>query len=84
MVFDDFKLKYLPQHKAWVGCGGEFECSDKYRAKKTLKWVGKCCIILCNTGSGWDWRKSDEWADDVEWFEGNVRVVEIHSALYRE
>ncbi len=82
VVFDDVKIKYLTNFKSWLGCGGEFEASDKYRAKRTINWVGKCCIVLCNTGASWDWRYSDEWKDDPQWFEGNVKVVVLDKPLY--
>lgn len=77
IVFDDVKIKYLVNWKSWLGCGGEFECTDKFRTKRTVSWVGKCCIVLCNEGAMWDWRFSEEWKDDPDWFEKNTIVVEI-------
>lgn len=77
IVFDDVKIKYLVNWKSWLGCGGEFECTDKFRTKRTVSWVGKCCIVLCNMGAMWDWRYSEEWKDDPDWFGKNTVVVEI-------
>ncbi|AVK87315.1 replication associated protein [Termite associated circular virus 4] len=76
-VFDDCKIKWISNHKSWLGCGGEFEATDKYRTKRTLSWSGKPSIICCNRGSTWDWRYSEEWKDDPGWFEANVVVCEL-------
>ncbi|QDJ95209.1 replication-associated protein [Capybara virus 1_cap1_34] len=64
------------------GVAGSSNARTNTEQKKTVKWEGKCCIILCNTGLGWDWRYSEEWKDDPEWFEGNVPVVELDRPLY--
>lgn len=83
VVFDDCKIKWITNYKSWLGCGGEFEATDKFRTKRTLVWNKKCCIVLCNKGSTWDWRHSEEWRDDREWFDANVTVVELEKKLWR-
>lgn len=77
-------MKFMHNIKAFLGCGGEFEATDKYRTKRTLTWVKKCTIILSNHGGGYDWRFDDLWKEDVEWFEANVVVVDLprYMSLY--
>lgn len=47
-VFDDFPWDTMKRfYKQWFGAQKIFTLTDKYRAKKTIKW-GKPIIWLCN------------------------------------
>ncbi|AVK87313.2 replication associated protein [Termite associated circular virus 3] len=65
------------------GAGGEFEATDKYRGKRTLVWQRKSCIVLCNRGLLWDWRASEEYRDDKDWFDHNVIICDLNKKLWR-
>lgn len=54
VVEDDISLEHVHAAKCWVGAMGQFTDTDKYRTKRTISWVGKCCIVLCNRGAMWD------------------------------
>lgn len=80
-MFDDIELKFVHGAKSWVGSMGEFVDTDKFRTKRVIKWgPHKCCIILCNPGV--DWRFSEEWKKEYEWWETNVEVIEIQNKLF--
>ena len=48
IVLDDIPFERFPPWKAIVGCQEEFELTDKYKPKKTIKNWNKPCIICCN------------------------------------
>lgn len=81
VVFDDIELQFVHAAKNWIGSMGEFIDTDKFRTKKKLCWgPHKCCIILCNPGV--DWRFSEQWKKEREWWETNVEVIEINTNLF--
>ncbi|QCO93525.1 replication-associated protein [Gopherus associated circular DNA virus 3] len=81
VVFDDLEIDRVHAIKCWLGSMGEFSDTDKYKPKIRLHWGPyKCCIILCNPGV--DWRYSDRWKKEREWFESNVITVEINENLF--
>lgn len=81
VVFDDLPMERVHGLKCWLGSMGDFHDTDKYRAKTPLKWgPKKCCIILCNPGV--DWRCSDIWKKESEWYEVNVECIDIHVNMY--
>lgn len=81
VIFDDLPMERVHGLKCWLGSMGAFSDTDKYRPKTNLEWgPKKCCIILCNPGI--DWRFSDIWKKEQEWYTCNVEVVEINSNLY--
>lgn len=77
-IFDDIQwdsFKY--SYKQWLGAQREFECTDKYRHKKTVYW-GKPCILLLNPAEYEVYRAN--W--DANWIEGNCIKVELFDKLY--
>lgn len=81
VVFDDLPMERVHGIKCWVGSMGEFWDTDKFRPKMKIKWgPKKCCIILCNPGV--DWRFSDIWKKESEWYNCNVEVIEINQNMY--
>lgn len=82
LVIDDVKMKYCHNLKGVLGSGGELEATDKYRAKRTIYWVKKPTIVLCNDGPGYDWTIQDEWREDIDWFDTNCQVVRLSEPMY--
>nr|QJB18576.1 MAG: replication-associated protein [Genomoviridae sp.] len=79
VVFDDIPLKHVHAAKMWLSAQGVFTDTDKYRKKRRISWgPKKCCIVLCNRGRASDWRFSEEWQNDSEWFLDACTVVELH------
>lgn len=78
VVFDDIWIDLVHAVKCWVGAMGVFTDTDKYIKKKRIKWgPKKCCIILCNRGSKSDWRYSEVWKNDQDWFDESIKVVDL-------
>jgi len=67
-IFDDLGgLKYLPTWKAWLGQQAQFEATDKYKGKKSIKW-GRPTIWLNNANPLDEFGLADH---EVEWLRGN-------------
>lgn len=78
VVFDDIPLKHVHAAKMWLSAQGVFTDTDKYRKKRRISWgPKKCCIVLCNRGRASDWRFSEEWQNDHEWFQDACTIVEL-------
>lgn len=78
-VFDDMGgLKYLPTWKAWLGQQKEFECTDKYKGKRTVKW-GRPTIWVSNKDPRHEFGLD---ADDVEWLDNNCTFIHVTDRLY--
>jgi hypothetical protein len=76
IIFDDCDPEHLRnQYKSWIGAQNEFNATDKYRAKRTVKW-GKPCIWLSNT----DPRDCEKW--DRNWVDGNAVVINLNHRLW--
>lgn len=72
-IFDDFEdWSRLYCYKQFMGAQLEFELTDKYRAKRTIKW-GKPCIIISN---------ELPYFRDQKWIELNCFIVEIKEPMY--
>jgi hypothetical protein len=81
IIFDDLPIERVHGVKCWVGSMGEFSDTDKYKPKVRVKWgPRKCCIILCNEGN--DWRNSQEWNRELDWFKANVKCVNVIGNLF--
>lgn len=76
IIFDDFDFDYVPQLKAFWGGQKMFALTDKYRAKKTVKF-GKAVIYLCNPDQ--DPVLSKKWCD---FFVVNSVRVDLFNKLY--
>ena len=74
IVLDDIDLDYFPSYKSFFGGQKEFEVTDKYVSKMTVKW-GKPCIWLSNE----DPRNKKV---DRPWVEANCVFVNVESPLY--
>lgn len=71
VVFDDIEWDNVKSFKKqWFGCQREFEVTDKYMAKKTIKY-GVPLIYLCNDCPPLD-----------AWMLGNVVVIDLVSPLF--
>lgn len=71
VIFDDIEWDNVKSFKKqWFGCQREFEVTDKYMPKKTIKY-GVPLIYLCNDCPPLD-----------AWMLGNVVVVELTSPLF--
>lgn len=77
LVLDDIDWKFLPNRKQFLGGQYEFELSDKYRSKRTVKW-GKPTIYCMNDDNIAEMRKDPMWP----WIEGNCITVFIDHRLY--
>ena len=66
-IFDDCEWQFIPSKKGWFGAQKEFDCTDKYRHKKTLQW-GRPSIFLCNP----DGYRRLCCAPEYEWLRGNA------------
>ena len=76
IVFDDCDPDHLHSHyKCWIGAQDQFSATDKYRAKRSVKW-GKPCIWLSNS----DPRDSHQW--DRDWVDSNALVINLTHKLY--
>ena len=76
IVFDDCDPDHLHSHyKCWIGAQDQFSATDKYRAKRLVKW-GKPCIWLSNS----DPRDSYQW--DRDWVDSNALVINLTHKLY--
>jgi hypothetical protein len=103
IVLDDFKWNWRKNEnmttridgwKGIIGCQKEFEMTDKYQHKRTIKGP-KPCIILSNQDQdplnamrvdGYT-KGSNEYEDLInlrEWFLSNVIVVYIHKKLFND
>ena len=75
VIFDDIGWKNSALagegYKAWLGGQAQFDVTDKYCGKNTIKW-GKPTIVLSN---------KDPYIglepDEIDWFEGNCIVIHI-------
>lgn len=77
-VIDDISPEFFKaQYKQFLGCQKEFETTDKYRRKCTVKF-GKPVIFLCNPPELDNIRI--HW--DFEWVKANCDIVEIENKLY--
>jgi hypothetical protein len=76
-IFDDCEWQYIPSKKGWFGAQREFDCTDKYRHKRTLIW-GKPSIFLCNSDS-YDRLRS---APEYTWLRGNSIEIVLINPLY--
>jgi len=67
-IFDDWEdwSKFF-LYKQFLGAQKEFTISDKYRAKRNVKW-GRPCIVIAN---------EDPKFKDWKWIEANCFVVDI-------
>lgn len=67
-IFDDFPdWSTFRHYKQFLGAQSEFEITDKYRRKRTVRW-GKPCILLSNVDPGFP---------DGHWVLGNCTKVDI-------
>lgn len=81
VVFDDINLEHVHAAKVWVSAQGEFDDTDKFRAKKTFSWgPRKCCIILCNAGNRWD--QTEIWQKEADWWYNRVKTVILNNKLF--
>jgi hypothetical protein len=72
-IFDDFEdWKRFFNYKQWLGAQEEFEVTDKYTKKKTIKW-GRPCIVLSNF---------DPDFADPQWVLANCTKVFIPNKLF--
>jgi hypothetical protein len=72
-VFDDFEdWSRFYNYKQWLGAQEEFELSDKYMRKRTVKW-GKPCIVLSN---------QDPDFKDQHWISENCITCFIQNKLF--
>ncbi|KAG1761536.1 hypothetical protein EV702DRAFT_984711, partial [Suillus placidus] len=74
IVLDDIDLDFFPSYKSFFGGQKEFEVTDKYVSKMTVRW-GKPCIWLSND----DPRGKKV---DRSWLEANCIFAEINHKLY--
>lgn len=70
-------LKFLPTWKAWLGQQSLFECTDKYKGKKSIEW-GRPTIWLNNKNPLEEFGLDD---NDVEWLQGNCTVIHVTESL---
>lgn len=77
-VIDDISPEFFKaQYKQFLGCQKEFETTDKYRKKCTIRF-GKPVIFLCNPPEMDNIRHF--W--DYEWVKANCDIVELENKLY--
>ncbi|KAG1827742.1 hypothetical protein DFJ58DRAFT_738177 [Suillus subalutaceus] len=74
IVLDDIDLDYFPSYKSFFGGQKEFEVTDKYVSKMTVRW-GKPCIWLSNEDPRL--KKIDR-----PWIEANCIFAEVTNPLY--
>lgn len=74
IVLDDIDLDYFPSYKSFFGGQKEFEVTDKYVSKMTVRW-GKPCIWLSNEDPRF--KKIDR-----PWLEANCIFAEVDNPLY--
>lgn len=73
VIFDDWEdWGKLFQWKCWIGAQEEFDVTDKYRKKKTVKW-GKPAIILSN---------NEPIFPDMAWLKANTMTLQIKGKLF--
>lgn len=73
IIFDDIDWEYLPNKKCFFGGQKEFVITDKYSAKRTVKW-GKVCIYLCNS--------LPDFKRDSSWYDVNCKIVSLVNPLF--
>lgn len=74
-VFDDVDIDFFPHYKQWFGCQQEFTATDKYRAKRSVKW-GKP-IIWCSNDDPREGKGIDR-----AWMNANCVFVQVHAPLF--
>ena len=78
-IFDDVDLSQLCKWmKGWFGAQKEFTATDKYRAKRTIKW-GKPSILLANDDPRLALART---GGDVDWWDKNVITVHVVNNLF--
>lgn len=76
-VFDDMLggLEFFHSYKFWLGQQATFTMTDKYRAKKVIKW-GRPAIYLANSDP-----RCDKGAD-MDWLDANCTFVFLKYPLF--
>ncbi|KAF8954337.1 hypothetical protein BDZ97DRAFT_1977654 [Flammula alnicola] len=77
VIFDDYDPKNFTNYKCWFGGQAEFNLTDKYTRKRTVKW-GKPMIWLSNANP------LEDPVFDSDWLAANTVVVHLDSKLFDE
>jgi len=77
IVLDDIDIGFFPSYKMFLGGQKEFEVTDKYVRKLTLKW-GKPCIWLSNDNPCLNPKV------DAAWLHANCVFVNLEDKLYED
>lgn len=79
VVLDDIEYpKLQPILKGVIGCQQEFELTDKFIKKITLKWNSKPCILCWNP----DYFPTDRTKNQIDWWDSNVIRVDCNSSFF--
>lgn len=68
IIFDDFGFDFIPNKKSFFGAQEEFTLTDKYSAKKSVRW-GKPAIFLTNVPF--------EFPENDPFYEKNCVVINL-------
>jgi hypothetical protein len=77
IVLDDIDIGFFPSYKSFLGGQKEFEVTDKYVSKLTVKW-GKPCIWLSNDNPVFNQKV------DSNWMHANCVFINLEDKLYDE
>lgn len=78
-VLDDIDINFFPNYKSWCGGQAEFEVTDKYKGKKTIKW-GKPVIWTVNPAND----PRDGKSVDRAWLTANCFFVDVLEPMYEK
>jgi len=81
IVFDDIDIDFFPSWKAWFGAQKQFTITDKYRAKRTIRW-GKPMIWLCNDDNDPRLSKALNKVGALAWLDQNCKIVDVNRKLF--
>lgn len=77
LILDDIEWKWLPAKKQLLGCQYEFELSDKYRRKRTVRF-GLPVIYTMNQDNYNQLVVDPIW----EWVYANTLIVHIENTMF--
>lgn len=80
LVLDDVPWDKVPSKKALFGAQKEWTITDKYRAKKIVKF-GKPVIYLFNKDTS-PWNFVPNMSDEGEWYKENVVHIKLTNKIY--
>lgn len=76
-VLDDVDINFFPAYKQWVGGQREFECTDKYKGKRTFDWHKPVIWTVNEINDPREGKNVDR-----TWLEQNMIFVRINKPLF--